>query len=421
MIKHLFTMIWNQRKSNIWMLAELMVISVCLWYIIDYMNVLSAIVRTPLGFDITDTYRIDINERSPYSDGYIDPETKETTTGADLLTIMERIRQYPSVEEVSLSIGSQPYAATHYTNQVYYTRLFYKDTVGVTMQRYKVTPSFFRVFRIEPEGNGRQTLADALDVRSIILSANAAEELLPGENAVGKSLKIGQDGYFKEVKALCVPIRWTEYEKSRPCYYTLLPEDEIAGEMNSNDLANMELCIRIRPDAAARFSEDFRRDMGAQLSVGNLYLMDIRSTSLIKKAIVNPVLSDIRMRLALLVFLVVNIFLGISGTFWYRTQHRRGEMGLRIALGSTSHGLRTLLISEGLAMLALAMVPALVICFNLGVAELVNLYWAEFTLLRFWVATLLTCLLMALMIVSGILYPAWRAMKMKPAEALHYE
>nr|WP_242506917.1 FtsX-like permease family protein [Parabacteroides goldsteinii] len=421
MIKHLFKIIWNQRKSNVWILTELMLVSVCLWYIIDYMSVLSTIVRTPLGFDITDTYRVDINERTPDSDNYLDPATKETTTGQDLLTIMERIRQYPAVEEVSLSIGSQPYAATHYTNQIYYNRLFYKDTVGVTMQRYKVTPSFFRVFRIEREGGNGPTLSDALDVRSIVLSANGAAELLPGENAVGKSLQIGKDGYFKEVKALCTPIRWTEYEKSRPCFYTLLPEDEIAGEMSSNDLANMELCVRIRPDAALRFSDEFRRDMATQLSVGNLYMIDVRPSSLIKRAVVSPVLSDIRMRLFLLFFLVVNIFLGISGTFWFRTQHRRGEMGLRVALGSTSQGLRTLLISEGLVMLFLAMLPAVIICFNLGVAELVNIYWADFTLPRFLIGTVLTCLLMSLMIISGILYPAWRAMKMEPAEALHYE
>ena len=57
MIKHLFTIIWNQRKRNIWILTELMLISVCLWYVIDYMSVLSTIVRTPLGFDIADTYQ----------------------------------------------------------------------------------------------------------------------------------------------------------------------------------------------------------------------------------------------------------------------------------------------------------------------------------------------------------------------------
>ena len=35
-------------------------------------------------------------------------------------------------------------------------------------------------------------------------------------------------------------------------------------------------------------------------------------------------------------FLLVNILLGIVGTFWFRTQHRRGELGLRVAVGSTA-------------------------------------------------------------------------------------
>lgn len=31
-------------------------------------------------------------------------------------------------------------------------------------------------------------------------------------------------------------------------------------------------------------------------------------------------------------FLLLNILLGIVGTFWFRTQHRRAESALRIAV-----------------------------------------------------------------------------------------
>ena len=45
----------------------------------------------------------------------------------------------------------------------------------------------------------------------------------------------------------------------------------------------------------------------------------------------------------------------------------------------------------------------------------------QFTVDRFLIAAILTWLLMALMIIVGIWYPAYKAMQLQPAEALHDE
>ena len=44
MIKHILKLIWNQRKSNSWLLGELLLVFVCLWYIVDYFLV---VISTP--------------------------------------------------------------------------------------------------------------------------------------------------------------------------------------------------------------------------------------------------------------------------------------------------------------------------------------------------------------------------------------
>lgn len=122
MLKQIFKIIINQRKSNYWIVAELLFVSICLWYIVDYMEVLRSVRNIPFGYNIENTYRIDLNERLEDSENYISPEEKTTTSGEDLLSIMELIRQYPPIESVSLSIASQPYAATPYS-QAYYKKL----------------------------------------------------------------------------------------------------------------------------------------------------------------------------------------------------------------------------------------------------------------------------------------------------------
>ena len=76
---------------------------------------------------------------------------------------------------------------------------------------------------------------------------------------------------------------------------------------------------------------------------------------------------------------------------------------------------------EGLLLLSVAAVPALLIAFNVGIAELVDINKMQFTFERFLIAAVFTWLLMALMIVVGIWYPAYKAMQLQPAEALHDE
>lgn len=77
---------------------------------------------------------------------------------------------------------------------------------------------------------------------------------------------------------------------------------------------------------------------------------------------------------------------------------------------------------EGLFILLIVSVPAILIDYNLAYLELNS--WRNGTTLewnRILSCSILTCVLIALMIVIGIGIPAYRAMKIQPAEALHDE
>ena len=74
-----------------------------------------------------------------------------------------------------------------------------------------------------------------------------------------------------------------------------------------------------------------------------------------------------------------------------------------------------------LTILLISAIPALVVAWNLGYAELVEVTRMPFTAGRFAITVLGTFILIAGMIVIGIGYPARRAMSIEPAEALHEE
>ena len=124
---------------------------------------------------------------------------------------------------------------------------------------------------------------------------------------------------------------------------------------------------------------------------------------------------------ALVGFMLINVFFGIIGTFWLRTQARQGEMGLRVALGSNRRQLSRLMNLEGLILLALTVPFLLVFIINMLYFDMPDTYRLPYTWWRFAATFGGAYLLMAGMITLGIWFPIRKAMKMKPAEALHYE
>ena len=119
-------------------------------------------------------------------------------------------------------------------------------------------------------------------------------------------------------------------------------------------------------------------------------------------------------------FLLLNILLGIVGTFWFRTQHRRSELALRVAVGSSRAQLWGRLNNEGIVLLSLAALPAAVICYNIGYLDLTDGYM-EWGTARFLITFAISYFLMALMILAGIWFPARQAIRIQPAEALREE
>ncbi len=414
MIKHLLTMIWNQRKSNTWLWAELLLVSVFLWFIVDFFCVTAYTYYQPTGTEIDHTYQLMMRELTSKSAEYIPAETKTTTSGEDLQVVLDRVRNYPGIEAACLSFFSVPYS------QGNSYQLVGEDTTRyVAGHQRHATPGFFQVFRVKTkEGKDVQVEAGATNV---VISAEMEKEMYGDQPGLGKPFVHSSSvDVARKVAAVTHSFRYLEFDKRENTYFLLMDAAEVA-KLDRNMVQYIELCIRVSPEADKDFAKRFRQDMKTQMRVGNLYLMDIVSFDLLRTSYLKRDMNEVRSQLSVLGFLLLNIFLGIIGTFWFRTQYRKGEMGLRIALGETRRGLMSILIGEGLVLLALAMIPAGIICINVGLMDIVGTYLMPFGILRFLVGISITVLLLAIMIMIGIWYPARLATKIQPAEALHYE
>lgn len=418
MNKKLFTQIRNEWRSNLWLALELLLVSVVMWYIIDLLYCRMATYLEPRGFDTEHCYLINMGVLTDKSPDYT-PYSDTHKQSDEVRELVERLRRRPEIEVVSLSLSAYPYNGSNGSAEVDYDTL---HAPRWTIRRI-ATPDFVRVFRYQgARGETSEQLAEILERGDFLASDNLYRKYgVPMTSLVGKKefYLFGDTTQTYRLGAALQNVRWDDYSQASTSYsmvynMNLLPDDWIN--------ADNELCIRVRADRDQNFMENLKADSEKQFRIGNLYISDVRSFKDIRHSFQQGETGEMRILVVGMGFLLLNIFLGLLGTFWFRTQQRRGEIALHKAMGATDGAVFGRLISEGIFLLLIVTVPAVIIDIVLAHFELnswrngTTLEWSR---LAFCVAA--TFVLIAAMIGIGIGIPARRAMKVQPAEALHDE
>ena len=209
-------------------------------------------------------------------------------------------------------------------------------------------------------------------------------------------------------------VRYSDFQQARNSYTFLY-------KLGWYD-PGLELCLRVRANQDHDFIRRLKEDSEKQFRIGNIFISEIRSFKDIRRNYQQAWSNDLRNYVMGMGFLLLNIFLGLLGTFWFRTQQRRSEIALHKAHGASDINVFIRLVSEGLLLLLLVTPIAFIIDYNLANMELNS--WRNGTTLewgRLLLCAAISFVLIGLMIAIGISIPARKAMKVQPAEALHDE
>ena len=436
---NLLKQIRNEWRANLWLAVELLVVFAVMWYLVDWTYVTVRTWLQPMGFDTEHCYELTFNRLTPQAEGYQPGDDAEADM-RNLLEIVERLRHRPGVEYAAVSQNSIPYVDG---SNGFNLRI---DSVLTTGMLRWGQPDYFRMFRVQGVAvlaeDGRKMFTTSSDSLAEVLH-RSDRHVIVSRNYVsaGRYARLGyadalpllgyecdytqSDGtYSFKIAGICEPMRWSHFETSEQWGGPI-----VGYELRDPDVINLgnplyvQVSLRLKPDAdtGTDFMEELLDDADRLYSLGNIFLLDVQPFTELQRTLEMDDMNEARTQLCIVGFLLLNIFLGVIGTFWFRTQHRRPEIALRMAFGSTRRGVFSRLVGEGLLILTAAAVPAALIAFNIGLAELVDVERMAFDAGRFVVAVLGSWLLMAAMIVLGVWYPARRAMKIQPAEALHDE
>lgn len=420
MIKHILKIIWNQRRSNGWIFAELLVVVSILWVMTDSLLVDKYTYYSPLGFDIEDTYKVQLGILTPGTPGYVDDSLLTTRQGEDVLRLAGLLRQASEVEEVSIS-----HVGCVYTENRSWSQLYRADAdtfIKANFRQSTISPEYFTVLRMkDTEGN---LLGPQIGQRTGGVITSDLERLFYGADvsARGKAVKYHPDNTDEmAILAVSGPVRESEYKKSIPFFYYIPSQPEMIRQIEEAQAVGIDCLVRMKSGFRPEDMEKFLQGMGERLTVNNVYVSSVVPLSEMRTEILKKSEDTMKKKSALVSFMLINVFFGIIGTFWLRTQARQGEIGLRMALGSNRSRIGSLMNCEGLMLLVLTVPLVLVFILNMLYFDMLDTIRLPYTWWRFAVTFGGAYLLMAGMISLGIWFPMYKAVRMKPAEALHYE
>jgi predicted permease len=295
-----------------------------------------------------------------------------------------------------------------------------QPTAQSVMYYTMIESNYFETLGI-PLALGYGFSSNAQPQPSVILSESAARELWPGQNPLGRSLRLGPiderrhnsnelvaGGPAYQVIGVARDIRGAEFDGSDSRQiYLRLPEDGIA---------NRPLLIRTRPDAGQviRAIDPVISSIDPQLLATSSTLHEAlrRSPAFLTSTIAAAVAWSVG-ALGLLLALM-----GIYGTVSYIVLLRTREVGIRMAIGAQKRDVLRLILGESTRPVLLGLLIGMLLA--TGAAYLLRsvLYGVSIVDSVSFIGMSLLFLAVALLAAYP---PSRRAMRIDPAVALRYE
>lgn len=426
MKRKLLRQIANEWRINLWLVIELLVASVVIWYIGDYMYVYFVTRNEPLGFNADHVYKVELARLSDQSPLYVEPVgDKQDQAATEMRRIINAIRLRPGVEGVSLTNGAAPYSlsfiGTGIKNET--------DTLAISVALRAITPNHLELMRytsadptvsvaelVERMKRGEYLLTDFYPGSDASMLTGPNDESVSASELVGRKFHFYRDSVdVLPIGGILNPVKRSNTDLGAPVSL-FQPIDEATNAILS---ANV-ISVRVHPEADHDFVNQFSADIERLYRSGNTYVSKIQSYDKVRLDNDHDEIVKARKYVAIMVFILVSVFLGLLGSFWTRTQQRVPEVALRKVCGATSPSVFMRLIGEGLLLLIIATPFAAIIDWFITRSELNEFFgnYGYFSPGRFIITVGISLFLMAVMIIGGTWYPAYRAMKVDPAQAL---
>ncbi len=423
-MKQILKNLWSQRAQNVWLFAELVVVCFVAWTQIDPIVVRLFYQNQPAGFDIDRLVVADARLYKTMEQNTGDRTERETYDQMEerftqeMKQLKQHLLELDEVAYVSFLDGIEGYPRL---NRNYTHIMLPNDTIIVPWCYFDIGQDFFETFGIQPLPGSPSQHDLSMNTgggQSLILTRSLAERIYgSAEAAIGKNLDSGWT--YVDVEGNKNSIIYTiqgvvEDVGARTDEYSTWMAFSPNGWF-SNNQQMARLVIRLKPVC------EFFPYVDAAKNIDSVHSADFNAQSDY----------DFNLSVATAIFFLINLCLGVIGTFWMQTKRRTEESGIMRAFGATKRRIMGLFLAEGFVLTTFSMFITCILYLNYvktGLGELCipsstqpDPTWVADKPLHFLIISGIVYLIILLTVSIGILIPSWNIVRTKPVEALREE
>jgi len=392
MFKHLFKLIWNKKKQNFLLMSEMLISFLVIFSVFTLMLYYYNNYKKPMGMDYHDVWLIN------YNNAYSTHNSDSLTTFYE--TLRQTIKAMPQIKDISFCSSNVPF-----TNNTWNGTQSYKGKKAQSVNQYTVEDNYKNVLNMQVlEGRWFSKGDIATKNKSVVINNELKEELFGSDEAIGKLISDG-DGKVK-MKVIGV----VQGIKAKGDY--LAAGSGIYYRADTGAFRSFgRILIKVTPDADAAFEGHLYKTLANYMKNS-----DIEIEHLTNKRITINYFNVIPMIVLAIVscFLIINVALGLFGVLWYNINKRRGEIGLRRAVGATGNSVSAQLVAESMLLATLSLIIGTFFAVQFPLLNVFNLEAGIYI-----VALVLSIIFIYLLVLVCSLYPGRQAAAIYPAVALH--
>ena len=387
MIKHIFKLIWNRKGKNALMVLEIFLAFIILFFVMTFVIENVTNYNEPLGFETEQLWvsNLVINEMD----------------SVDIVDMKRNLKReleiHPNIDYISFGGEMSPFGGSHSatgSDDNGFYLLSYLFEVDENFQKTADVPLIEGRWFNEDDKNSKYP--------PVILTKKLYDEYFDGRPYMDSIFEI-----HGERKVIGV------VENYR---YDGQFSEEIAMSFLYTPIENHEtpnLYLRLKDGVGIEFEEEMTELVAQVSKLENVTIDHVEQRRIhSNRSTLIPMIA----LLSICGFLVLNVALGLFGVLWHNISKRRGEIGLRRALGASKSTIAFQFIAEILIIAFFGMFLAALFCIQVPLMD-----FTEIKDIYFYEAIGISTLVITVLVLICALYPSQQAARISPAEALHAE
>jgi len=398
MLRHLLRLTWHRKSRHLMLSLEILLAFVIVFGIAACALRYLQLYRAPLGFDGRQTWSVSM-QMADLPPEAIPPDTYDR--------FLRALRELPEVRAAGFA-SAAPYTLSTWTGD------FTSPQTGARVEANRMDASDGAAEALGIKltaGRWFDASDDGQDVLPAVLDRRMATALFPGRAALGQRFASAERGDNRTYRVVGLV---DTFRNKGPL---MTPTNFVFTRFapHASDARVRVILVKVAPGTPRAFEAK----LNARLRlVRNDWSYQIAPLAALRTSLLKEELTPLVILAVIAAFMLAMVAFGLFGVLWQNTTRRIPEFGLRRAIGARAGDVYRQIVFEQLLLGSGAMAVGLLFLVQLPLTGALGerLDWPVFA-----GAAALSMAVIYLLSFVCALYPGWRASRLDPAAALHYE